>query len=45
LESGTYEVFERDPIKYRLYENAVYEAIKDKLGAAGADGDKEDQNL
>jgi protein arginine N-methyltransferase 5 len=27
LESATYEVFERDPIKYKLYEDAVYAAL------------------
>lgn len=31
LESTTYEVFERDPIKYNLYEQAMAEAIKDTL--------------
>eukprot|EP01117_Protostelium_nocturnum_P013830 TRINITY_DN5206_c0_g1_i2.p1 TRINITY_DN5206_c0_g1~~TRINITY_DN5206_c0_g1_i2.p1 ORF type:complete len:626 (+),score=226.31 TRINITY_DN5206_c0_g1_i2:52-1929(+) len=29
LESQTYETFERDPIKYRLYEDAVYQALVD----------------
>ncbi|XP_076246806.1 protein arginine N-methyltransferase 5 [Calliopsis andreniformis] len=27
LESQTYEVFEKDPIKYTLYQTAIYEAI------------------
>eukprot|EP00762_Andalucia_godoyi_P005797 ANDGO_06927.mRNA.1 Protein arginine N-methyltransferase 5 len=27
LESSTYEVFERDPIKYKLYEDAVFSAL------------------
>jgi protein arginine N-methyltransferase 5 len=27
LESHTYEVFEKDPIKYTLYETAIYEAL------------------
>jgi len=30
LESHTYEVFEKDPIKYELYEKALYEAILSK---------------
>ena len=30
LESHTYEVFEKDPIKYSEYQRAIYEAIKDK---------------
>jgi len=29
LESGVYEVFERDPVKYKKYEEAVHEALKD----------------
>lgn len=35
LESQTYEVFERDAVKYDTYEEAVYQALKDwptKLG-------------
>ena len=31
LESATYEVFERDPIKYSEYQKAIYYAILDKL--------------
>eukprot|EP00299_Pterocystis_sp_00344_P013023 c6330_g1_i1.p1 GENE.c6330_g1_i1~~c6330_g1_i1.p1 ORF type:complete len:629 (+),score=132.42 c6330_g1_i1:71-1888(+) len=30
LESQTYETFEKDPVKYVQYENAVFEAILDK---------------
>mmetsp|Transcript_49900 Transcript_49900/g.128405 ORF Transcript_49900/g.128405 Transcript_49900/m.128405 type:complete len:475 (-) Transcript_49900:10-1434(-) len=30
LESNTYEVFEKDPVKYQEYENAVREALVDK---------------
>lgn len=30
LGSATYEVFERDPVKYRLYEEAVYQALMDR---------------
>ena len=30
LESATYEVFERDPVKYRQYEEAVYLALCDR---------------
>jgi protein arginine N-methyltransferase 5 len=33
LESQTYETFERDPIKYQLYQDAVYEAIQDRQRA------------
>ncbi|KAJ9072975.1 hypothetical protein DSO57_1021457 [Entomophthora muscae] len=29
LESATYEVFEKDPVKYQLYEQAVYKALVD----------------
>eukprot|EP01111_Echinosteliopsis_oligospora_P016075 TRINITY_DN6562_c0_g1_i1.p1 TRINITY_DN6562_c0_g1~~TRINITY_DN6562_c0_g1_i1.p1 ORF type:complete len:633 (+),score=164.75 TRINITY_DN6562_c0_g1_i1:120-2018(+) len=32
LESQTYEVFERDPIKYKMYQKAVYEALMDGQG-------------
>lgn len=28
LESQTYEIFEKDPVKYREYQNAIYQAIK-----------------
>lgn len=31
LESGVYEVFEKDPVKYRLYEEAVYKALVDRF--------------
>ncbi|PWN52296.1 PRMT5-domain-containing protein [Violaceomyces palustris] len=30
LESTTYEVFERDPVKYAVYEEAVFRALLDK---------------
>lgn len=33
LESQTYEVFERDPVKYKLYEDAVFHALKDFVNA------------
>jgi protein arginine N-methyltransferase 5 len=29
LESQTYETFERDPIKYRNYEDAIHAALQD----------------
>lgn len=29
LESSTYEVFERDPVKYAQYEKAIYKALQD----------------
>ncbi|CAL1544868.1 unnamed protein product [Lymnaea stagnalis] len=31
LESQTYEIFEKDPIKYSQYQKAVYEALKDRV--------------
>ncbi|KAI9092667.1 PRMT5 arginine-N-methyltransferase-domain-containing protein [Phlyctochytrium arcticum] len=31
LESGTYEVFEKDPIKYAEYERATFHALKDRV--------------
>jgi protein arginine N-methyltransferase 5 len=34
LESSTYEVFERDPVKYAQYEKAVYQALLDRVPAA-----------
>ena len=34
LESQTYEVFERDPVKYRLYEQVRTEAIGERARAA-----------
>ncbi len=30
LGSATYEVFEKDPVKYRLYEEAVFQALNDR---------------
>ena len=33
LESVTYEVFEKDPVKYDLYESAIYRAITDWVSA------------
>ena len=30
LETDTYEGFEKDPIKYQQYEEAVYQALMDK---------------
>ena len=31
LESGTYEVFEKDPIKYSEYQNAIHKALIDRV--------------
>jgi len=31
LESGVYEVFEKDPIKYKLYEEAVFKALMERF--------------
>ncbi|KAL8890163.1 MAG: hypothetical protein Q9215_002638 [Flavoplaca cf. flavocitrina] len=33
LESVTYEVFEKDPVKYDLYESAIYRALTDWVSA------------
>ena len=33
LESSTYEVFEQDPVKYALYEEAVFRALADRAPA------------
>ncbi|KAL9626077.1 MAG: hypothetical protein Q9204_007600, partial [Flavoplaca sp. TL-2023a] len=33
LESVTYEVFEKDPVKYDLYESAIYRALSDWVSA------------
>ena len=37
LESGTYEVFEKDPVKYSEYQQAIYKAILDKVPKEEAD--------
>lgn len=34
LESQTYETFEKDPVKYVRYEEAIYRCMQDKLAAA-----------
>jgi protein arginine N-methyltransferase 5 len=31
LESTTYEVFEKDPVKYAEYENAIRKAVLDRV--------------
>lgn len=31
LESQTYEVFEKDPVKYSEYQRAIYLALLDKV--------------
>lgn len=31
LDSYTYEVFERDPVKYKLYQNAITSALEDRV--------------
>lgn len=31
LESQTYEVFEKDPIKYSQYQEAIYHALIDRV--------------
>ncbi|KAI8615544.1 PRMT5 arginine-N-methyltransferase-domain-containing protein [Chytriomyces sp. MP71] len=35
LESATYEVFEKDPVKYQGYEDAIELALKDRVAASG----------
>ncbi|KAJ3292031.1 hypothetical protein HK104_005609 [Borealophlyctis nickersoniae] len=35
LVSATYDVFEKDPVKYREYEKAVYQALRDRKPDAG----------
>ncbi|KAL7751334.1 hypothetical protein RI367_003194 [Sorochytrium milnesiophthora] len=37
LEAQTYSVFEQDPVKYELYEKAVYYALMDKVKAEDKD--------
>ena len=37
LESGTYEVFEKDPVKYREYQNAIYHALVDRVDIENVD--------
>ncbi|KXJ79026.1 hypothetical protein RP20_CCG002711 [Aedes albopictus] len=34
LDSFTYEVFEKDPVKYILYQNAIEQALRDRVPAA-----------
>ncbi len=31
LDSGTYEVFEKDPIKYSEYQRAIHDALRDRV--------------
>jgi len=31
LESHTYEVFEKDPVKYSEYQKAVFSALRDRV--------------
>jgi protein arginine N-methyltransferase 5 len=31
LQSSTYEVFERDPVKYQKYEEAITLALEDRM--------------
>lgn len=37
LESQTYEIFEKDPVKYAEYQNAVYKALLDRVPDEKAD--------
>lgn len=34
LDCYTYEVFEKDPVKYILYQNAIEQALTDKIDEA-----------
>ena len=48
LSTQTYEVFERDPVKYREYERAIGLAIRDinaRLSRANRDGDGDGDGL
>ena len=40
LESGTYEVFEKDPVKYSQYQLAIYQALLVKDAANNAEKDE-----
>ena len=40
LESCTYEVFEKDPVKYSEYQRAIFKAIGDKRPEGSPDKDK-----
>jgi protein arginine N-methyltransferase 5 len=31
LDAGTYEIFEKDPVKYTIYKSAIREAIQDRI--------------
>lgn len=31
LDCYTYEIFEKDPVKYKLYQNAIEAALKDRV--------------
>ena len=33
LEANTYDVFERDPTKYNLYQSAIAKALEDKASS------------
>lgn len=35
LESQTYEVFEKDPVKYTQYQTAIYQAINEIVSRTG----------
>merc|ERR1719473_2535684 len=37
LDSQTYETFEKDPVKYVQYEEAVFRCLRDKLAGGGKD--------
>lgn len=37
LDSYTYEVFEKDPVKYIFYQRAIEQALQDKISEEDAD--------
>lgn len=39
LQSGTYEMFEKDPVKYEYYYRAIYDAIYDKIHGINSGGE------
>ena len=43
LENGTYETFERDPVKYGLYERAIGRALGDLSRREAGDGQERER--
>lgn len=40
LDCGIYEVFEKDPVKYRQYELAIIKALEDKIPVSDIESKK-----